>query len=260
MLRFYAECFDALEVNYTYYQLPSPKTLEAMATKAGAGITFTVKAHADMTHQRENLAAAAPVFRDALRPLEARQALGCVLAQFPYSFRNTPEHRDHLRRLREMLADVPVVVEFRNASWYAPATFALLREQNMGLCAVDEPDLPRLPPKVVEATSEVGYVRFHGRAAAKWWEHKEAAERYDYLYSEAELKEWVPKIQALASKTGTTFVFFNNHPRGRAAANAFMMKSTLGLPVGKIPHILIEQFPALKALSPEVTSPGTRAL
>jgi len=256
MLRFYAECFDALEVNYTYYQLPSPKTLEAMATKAGAGITFTVKAHADMTHQRENLAAAAPVFRDALRPLEARRALGCVLAQFPYSFRNTPEHRDHLRRLRETLADVPVVVEFRNASWYAPATFALLREQNMGLCAVDEPDLPRLPPKVVEATSEVGYVRFHGRAAAKWWEHKEAAERYDYLYSEAELKEWVPKIQALASKTATTFAFFNNHPRGQAPANAFMLKDALGLPVGRIPKSLIGHYPVLAAFTAAEAPPG----
>ena len=84
-------------------------------------------------------------------------------------------------------------------------------------------------------------------------EASEAAERYDYLYSEGELQEWVPKIQTLASKTGTTFVFFNNHPRGKAAANAFMMKSTLGLPVGKIPHILIEQFPALKPLSSDKT-------
>jgi len=105
----------------------------------------------------------------------------------------------------------------------------------------------------------VGYVRFHGRAAEKWWKHQEAAERYDYLYAEGELQEWVPKIQALASQTGTTFVFFNNHPRGKAAANAFMMKHSLGLPVGRIPKRLIEQFPALKTLSPEVTSPGTPA-
>jgi uncharacterized protein YecE (DUF72 family) len=260
MLAFYAQCFDTLEINYTYYQVPSAKTLEAMAKNAGGQMTFTVKAHGDMTHRRDNFDAAAPAFREALRPLEDRHALGCVLAQFPYGFWNTKENREHLLRLRKALEGVPLVVEFRNASWYAPATLDLLREHRMGLCAVDEPELPRLPPKVVEATSEVGYVRFHGRAVEKWWQHQEAAERYDYLYSEGELKEWVPKIQALASKTGTTYVFFNNHPRGKAAANAVMMKHSLGLPVGRIPRTLTEQFPSLKPLLPEATSPDGPAV
>lgn len=255
MLRFYAECFDTLEINFTYYQLPSPKTLEAMASKAGRHFTFSVKAHADMTHQRQNFQAAAPAFREAIRVLEDRQALGCILAQFPYSFWNKRENREHLVRLREALAGVPLVVEFRNDSWYTSAVFAFLREHGMGLCCVDEPDLPKLPPKVVEATSDIGYVRFHGRAAAKWWEHKEAAERYDYLYAEEELTDWVPKVHALARATRTTFLFFNNHPRGKAAANAYMMKHRLGFPVGKIPRSLAERFPALKALSPDLVAP-----
>ncbi|MFQ5847973.1 MAG: DUF72 domain-containing protein [Candidatus Methylomirabilales bacterium] len=256
MLRFYAECFDALEINYTYYQMPSPKTLEAMARKAGGQITFSVKAHGDMTHRRENLQAAAPPFREAIRALEDRQALGCVLAQFPYSFWNTRPNREHLLRLREALVGVPLVIEFRNASWYTSPVFAFLREQAIGFCCVDEPDLPNLPPRVVEATGAVGYVRFHGRAAAKWWDHTEAAERYDYLYAEGELEEWVPKIQTLAAQTRVTFLFFNNHPRGKAAANAYIMKHRLGLPVGKVPRTLIQQFPALKALSTEETPPG----
>jgi len=258
MLRFYAECFDTLEINYTYYRMPSPKTLEAMASKAGDHITFSVKAHADMTHRRENLQVAAPAFRQALGVLEDRHALGCILAQFPYGFWHKRENREHLLRLRESLADVPLVVEFRNDSWYTPAVFAFLREQEIGLCCVDEPDLPKLPPKVVEATSDVGYVRFHGRAAAKWWEHREAAERYDYLYADEELTEWVPKIRMLAGKTRVTFVFFNNHPRGKAAANAYMMKQRLGLPVGRVPKTLTEQFPALKTLRPQETIPGER--
>lgn len=256
MLRFYAECFDTLEINYTYYQIPSPKTLEAMASKAGSGMTFSVKAHADMTHQRQNFSAAAPAFREAIRVLEDRQALGCVLAQFPYSFWNKQENREHLLRLREALADLPLVVEFRNDSWYTPALFASLQQQGIGLCCVDEPDLPKLPPKVVEATSDIGYVRFHGRAAAKWWEHREAAERYDYLYADDELMEWVPKIRALARKTRTTFLFFNNHPRGKAAANATMMKHYLGLPVGKVPRPLAEHFPALKPFVPQGVALG----
>ena len=256
MLAFYAQCFDALEINYTYYQMPSPKTLEAMLRKAGEQVTFSVKAHADMTHRRENFPAAAPAFREAIRVLEDRQALGCVLAQFPYSFWNNTANREHLLRLREALVDVPLVVEFRNSSWYTSPLFAFLREQEIGFCSVDEPALPKLPPKVVEATSDVGYVRFHGRAAEKWWEHTEAAERYDYLYNDKELAEWVPKIQTLADKTRITFLFFNNHPRGKAAANAYMMKHRLGLPVGKIPRTLIQQFPALKALSHEEAPPG----
>ncbi len=256
MLAFYAECFDTLEINYTYYQIPSPKTLEAMARKAGDQMTFSVKAHGDMTHRRENFQTAAPAFREAIRVLEDRRALGCILAQFPYSFWNNTANREHLLRLREALAGVPLVVEFRNASWVTPPLFAFLREQGMGFCCVDEPDLPKLPPKIVEATSDIGYVRFHGRAAAKWWEHTEAAERYDYIYHEAELQEWVPKIRTLADKTGTIFIFFNNHPRGKAAANAYMLKHRLGLPVGKIPKPLAEQFPALKALTTERLGPA----
>ena len=256
MLRFYAECFDTLEINYTYYQMPSPRTLEAMASKAGSQFTFSVKAHADMTHRRENFQGAAPAFREAIRVLEDRDALGCILAQFPYSFWHKTENREHLLRLREVLTGVPLVVEFRNDSWYTPAVFAFLREQGIGLCCVDEPDLPKLPPKVVEATSDVGYVRFHGRAAATWWKHNEATERYDYLYAAEELEEWVPQIKKLVDKTRITFVFFNNHPRGKAAANAYMMKHRLGLPVGKVPRPLAETFPALKAFVPQGVAPG----
>jgi uncharacterized protein YecE (DUF72 family) len=116
--------------------------------------------------------------------------------------------------------------------------------------------VPKLPPRVVEATSDVGYVRFHGRATETWWEHQEASERYDYLYREGELKEWLPKIETLADKTKITFIFFNNHPRGKAPANAYLMKHHLGLPVGRVPRTLAEQFPFLKAFSPVGVAPG----
>jgi uncharacterized protein YecE (DUF72 family) len=256
MLAYYAHCFDTLEINFTYYQLPDPRTLEAMDRKAGGEVTFSVKAHADMTHRRENFQTAAPAFREAIRVLEDRKSLGCVLAQFLYSFWNKKENREHLLRLREALAGIPLVVEFRNASWYIPAVFDFLREQETGLCCVDEPELPKLPPRIVEVTSDVGYVRFHGRATETWWEHKEASERYDYLYREGELKEWLPKIETLADKTKITFIFFNNHPRGKAPANAYLMKHHLGLPVGRVPRTLAEHFPALKALSTVGVAPG----
>ena len=80
----------------------------------------------------------------------------------------------------------------------------------------DEPRLPNLLPSIVEATSKIGYVRFHGRNSAKWWQHEQAYERYDYSYSPEELAEWLPKIQKLNAMTEKTFVFTNNHWRGQA--------------------------------------------
>jgi uncharacterized protein YecE (DUF72 family) len=84
-------------------------------------------------------------------------------------------------------------------------------------------------PRIVKATSPIGYVRFHGRNAAKWWQHEHAYERYDYLYTEDELAEWVPKIRELADETDKTYLFFNNHYQGKAGQNAQMMAQLLNL-------------------------------
>jgi uncharacterized protein YecE (DUF72 family) len=118
--------------------------------------------------------------------------------------------------LRERLGELPVVVEFRNARWLTDDVFDLLRQLDFGFCCVDEPRLPNLLPPLAEKTSDVGYVRFHGRNSAKWWQHEHAYERYDYSYTPEELNEWLPKIRELDSATEKTFVFANNHWRGQA--------------------------------------------
>ena len=156
----------------------------------------------------------------ALQPLIDAGKLGCVLAQFPYSFHPVPDNRAYLRRLRDGFGDLPVVVEFRNAGWVTPPTFDLLRSLKLGFCSVDEPDLKGLMPRVAIATGPVGYVRFHGRNAAKWYAHAEAWERYDYTYNQDELREWVPKLQALDGEAPLTLVYFNNHYRGQAVRGA----------------------------------------
>ena len=155
--------------------------------------------------------------------------LGCILAQFPWSFRRTPDNQEYLRRFRDALPEMPVVVEFRNAEWVDEATLDQLRGLGMGYCCVDEPRLKGLVPPVAAATSPVGYVRFHGRNAQKWWKHDEAWERYNYLYSAAELQEWVPKIGEVAQQTEKTYVFFNNHYEGKAGQNARELADLLGL-------------------------------
>lgn len=124
---------------------------------------------------------------------------------------------------------MPTVVEFRNSAWISEDTFALLKDLGLGFCSVDEPRLKGLIPPVAAATSAIGYVRFHGRNAAKWFKHDQAYERYDYLYSEEELNEWIPKVKDIESKTVQTYVFFNNHYQGKSVRNAMMFAKLLGL-------------------------------
>ena len=229
MLAYYAQAFPTVEVNASYYHIPSPATFEQMARKVPDGFQFVVKAHKDMTHSTEFLPESFRQFREALEPLQLRGMLGCVLAQFPWSFKATPQNRDSLKRFRDETADQRVVVEFRNAGWVSDETFELLRSLDFGFCCVDEPKLKGLMPPVVQATSSLGYVRFHGRNAVKWWQHEQAYERYDYLYEEEELADWVPRIQNLAEATEQTFVFFNNHYQGKAGQNAGMLADLLNL-------------------------------
>ncbi len=227
MLAFYARHFPAVELNSTYYRIPPVRTMAAMAACAEGRIEFAVKAHQDMTHSREQCAAALPLFRESLGPLREAGRLACILLQFPFSFKATPVNGDFLRRVVGDLAPDPVVVEFRHRSWLTEETFALLGSLAAAYCCVDEPRLPNLPPPIVRATASPAYVRFHGRNRQKWWSHAEAWERYDYLYSEAELREWVPRIRALADASGRCYAFFNNHARGQAVTNARMLADLL---------------------------------
>lgn len=215
-LVYYAREFDTCEINSTYYALPQPSTLEAMARKTQQRFLFSVKAHRQMTHERGENAAVFRDFQRALEPLLEQGRLGCVLAQFPYSFRWSRQNYDYLQLLRERLGDLPLVIEFRNDGWLQPQVFDWLRRLNLGFCCVDEPALPNLLPPIARATARVAYVRFHGRNVAQWWEHEHAYERYDYTYSPEELSEWVPKIRQLDKEAEQTFVLANNHFRGQA--------------------------------------------
>lgn len=228
-LAYYAREFPACEVNFTYYRLPNARTLAAMAARTPPGFIFTVKASQELTHGREDPDAAFVAFRTGIGPLVERGCLGCVLAQFPYSFHATAENRAYLQRFRDRLEGLPTVIEFRNRAWVSDETFGLLRELGLGYCCVDEPRLPGLIPPVAVATGPVAYVRFHGRNAKKWWQHENAYERYDYTYSEEELREWQPKIQSLDGQTEVTFVFANNHWQGQAVSTARQLRMMLGV-------------------------------
>ncbi len=227
-LAFYAAEFPTVEINMTYYRLPDRRTVEGWIRRTPDDFLFSVKAFQGLTHEREQPDFAA--FVAAVHPLVEAQRLACVLAQFPYSFHPDPANRAYLGRLRDGLADLPVVVEFRDAAWVRESTFELLRGLNLGFCSVDEPRLPGLMPPVAVATGPVAYVRFHGRNAARWYDHQEAWQRYDYAYSLDELREWVPRLRQLDRAAPLTLVYFNNHHNGQAVRSARDLGQLLLLP------------------------------
>jgi uncharacterized protein YecE (DUF72 family) len=230
-LGFYSRHFDVVEVNSTYYRIPQPRVLELMEKKTPDGFRFIVKLHQSMTHEGSLDPAAFRDFRAALQPLKDARKYDGLLAQFPWAFRFGPRSLDHLRALRERLPDEPLFVEFRHSSWTDPSLPQRLREQRLGFCAVDEPDLPGLMPPVTHVTAADAYVRLHGRNARNWWARAgpdgRSADRYDYDYNRAELGEWVKKIADLATQARRTYVFFNNCHAGQAARNAALMKELL---------------------------------
>ena len=227
MLDYYARYFAAVEINASYYHVPSRRTMESLARRAEGRLEFAVKAHRDMTHAREGYISTLPFFRDALEPLRQVGRLGCILVQFPFSFQDTADHREFLRRLGTDLAPDPVAVEFRHRSWITDETFGLLGELGLAYCCVDEPAIPTLPPPIARRTASIAYVRFHGRNRQNWWKAPDRHGRYDYLYSNAELQEWVPRLRTLAGETDRCFAFFNNHVRGQAITNAQMLAGLL---------------------------------
>jgi uncharacterized protein YecE (DUF72 family) len=226
-LSFYAQSFDTVELNVTYYRLPTAKMVKGWIERTPDNFLFAVKAHRSLTHERK-----APDFEaytSSIEPLSSSGKLACVLAQFPHSFHNNPVNREYLKILREGLRDLPVVVEFRGLDWVNEDIFNELKAMELGFCCVDEPDLPKLMPRSARVTGPVAYVRFHGRNAEKWWRHDQAWERYDYTYSEEELKEWVPKIRDLDGQAPLTVVYANNHYKGQSVDATRKLQRLLAL-------------------------------
>jgi len=226
-LEYYAETFDFTEVNSTFYRLPNPFMLARMAEKTPAGFRFAIKAYRGITHDRQNVEDACKALTDAVVPLAEDDKLACILVQFPSSYRNNLENRRYLRDISKYLEVYPTNVEFRHRSWAEPAVFSYLQDLNLGYVCVDEPKFATLMPPLVKATTPPAYVRFHGRNYEKWWNHQEAYERYNYLYSIEELAEWVPQLQSLEKDVGAVYVAMNNHYQAKAAINGKMLKDLL---------------------------------
>jgi uncharacterized protein YecE (DUF72 family) len=263
-LRFYASRFGIVEVDSTYYAMPAEQTARLWVERTPDDFVFDVKSFRLFTQHptplkslprdvREALPPRAgekanlyqrdlPAemerelwyrFESALLPLDSAMKLGVVLFQFPPWFHPGSQQREYILLCKERLPQYRLAVEFRQNSWLnernSEHTLRFLRENDLAYVCVDEPQgFKSSVPPVAEATSEIGIVRFHGRNAATW-EKKGIAvtERFDYLYSEPELAEWVPRIRDLSSRTRQLHVLFNNCREDKAVVNAGQIRLML---------------------------------
>ena len=231
MLEEYVRHFDVVEINSSYYRIPTAEMFDRMERRTPDGFEFVVKLFKGMTHEIEDDGDMYGAFTDSVGPLVDAGKFGGYLAQFPWKFKNGKLAQAHLAGLRNRLGDAPLFVEFRHDSWMADETFELLRDLDIGYCAVDEPQLKGLVPPVVAATTDLGYVRLHGRNADNWW-GRGGGDRYDYDYNEEELSEWSGKLLDLEGKVKKVYAFFNNCHAGHAARNAELMIEMLGEELG----------------------------
>jgi uncharacterized protein YecE (DUF72 family) len=264
-LRYYAEQFAIVEVDSTYYAPPSVRNSELWAARTPSDFVFNVKAFAWLTRhaaaperlpdwlrdrlpeevrgRRSVYARDVPereidlvweLHREALAPLAQAGKLGAVLFQFPPWFVRSRDNCDYLRSLPTRLPGWPLAVEFRGGGWMddeAAATLRLLEEVGLTYVAVDEPQgFPNSTPPLTAVTAPLAMLRLHGRSADTWESRTGAAsDRFKYLYDDAELEEWAPRVREMAEQSSAVHVLFNNNYEDWGMRNARRMARLLGV-------------------------------
>lgn len=256
-LRHYASQFDVVEVDSTYYSLPSERNAVLWIERTPKDFVFNIKAFSVMTRHptsvrglpkdaRALLPEDAPqrlypkdispeiadmtweMFRSALMPLHSAGKLGVVMFQFPQWFMPSRESKEYILSCKERLPDYDIAVEFRQGTWFADEdatrrTLDFLRGEEIPFVCVDMPQgfASSIPP-LAEATSDrLALMRFHGRRSEVWGKRGvPVIERFKYDYSKKELEEWVPRIETLGEKARETHILFNNCYRDYATKNA----------------------------------------
>lgn len=250
-LRYYASRFPLVEVDSTYYALPAERTTRLWVQRAPEGFIFDAKAFSLLTCHPTRVAAFPKDLRGAL-PLDAKNVyirdvemavveqvwdrfvtalvplweagkFGAVLFQFPRWFPIGKRTKEHILECKRHCEPLPIAVEFRNRTWMTEEnreeTLGFLRSYAIPYVCVDMPQgHPCSIPPVVAATADLAEVRFHGRSDA--WTGRDKYERFGYLYSPRELKEWAPRICELARQASSTHVIMKNAYRDYAPRNA----------------------------------------
>ena len=233
-LSYYATQFNALELNNTFYNMPTAERLLSFYERSGGLLQFSIKANRLLTHEPgRSWQTAATDFLAAVTPLAEKGSLCAVLFQFPQSFHYTDENRIYLAKLIAEFQGLPVIIEFRHVEWIKESVLKGLEERQASLCFCDMPQLKALPDgKTVKAPfiGPTAYIRLHGRNESAWYVNDSSpngSSRYTYDYSDSELIEFVPVIKSAVITGKKPVVFFNNHPNGSGAKNAKKLKELL---------------------------------
>ena len=259
-LAYYAEHFDTVEVNSTFYQPPRAAVTRRWVERTPAGFEFSLKLYQKFTHpamfQKATGSEAAAAeddvdaFRAGLDPIAAAGKLGVLLAQFPPSFKQTPDSRGYLEWLLRVFEGCSVAVELRHRSWSddVAGTLRLLNQLGAAWVQIDEPKFRfSIRQNYLPNVTSFYYMRLHGRNAATWWKHDAAEDRYDYLYSADELKPFAETADAARRLVKKAYLYLNNHVAAKAVANAAVIKHQLGMPVtGTYLPELAERYPELR--------------
>ena len=250
-LTYLAGYINIVEVNSTFYRPPAaPMSLSWTKKLAGyPDFLLSVKLHQIFTHERKSYTHQdSDGFKFGIEPLAATRRLAALLIQFPWSYRNTEEHRDYLAGLFKLFSGYPLAVEVRHASWDEPRFYDLLGAHKVAYCNIDQPVIgDSLAPSAIVTTPEFSYVRLHGRNYEDWF-RKDAGrdDRYNYLYTKDELGDWIQRIKELGRDSDRVYVITNNHYRGQALANALQIKNMVSGEKIEVPGGLLRQYPVLE--------------
>lgn len=270
-LELLAQCFDVVEINTSFYGHIKPELARLWARKVESvnpRFLFTAKLHRSFTHsplavmEPTSAATIKPsdederLAREGLDAIAATGKLGALLIQFPVSFKNTLLNREYVEALIRQFIEYPRVIEVRHSSWDNPDTLKYFTEKNVAFCNIDQPQIGRSLEATEYVTSPVGYVRLHGRNYDQWFEAEQPHDRYNYLYSAAELAGWREKIEHIAAKAEVTYVVANNHFEAKAAVNALQLRHMVTGRRQKAPDSLLKHYPELKGMADPLPDEG----
>jgi uncharacterized protein YecE (DUF72 family) len=256
-----AEFFDTIEINTSFYNPIRADHAAGWIGRVAANANFmsTAKMWQRFTHDASPRAPNPSaedekLVRAGFDVLCEAGKLGAVLLQFPFSFHRTEETFAYLDGVLKRFADYPLVVEVRHATWNVPDVFELLRERGLGFCNIDQPVIGKSLEPSARATGPVGYVRLHGRRYDTWFSDDETIasfERYNYLYSEEELRPWAARVEKVAKEARDVYVITNNHYQGKGVVNALQLISMLKESKVKVPEPLRAKYPELEKIASE---------